>query len=148
MNCLGIDWGEKRIGLSFGDALGLAVPISAAVEATEDARFEQIQSVIADREIKRLVVGMPYNMNGSTGFKAKEVQVFIEKLKTRFDLPIFTVDERLTSHQVEQQLKAQNRKFDRRSGEVDSRAASLILQDYLDQSLGQNLEIPRDEDES
>jgi putative Holliday junction resolvase len=148
VNCLGIDWGEKRIGLSFGDALGLAVPISAAVEATEDARFEQIQSVIADREIKRLVVGMPYNMNGSTGFKAKEVQVFIEKLKTRFDLPIFTVDERLTSHQVEQQLKAQNRKFDRRSGEVDSRAASLILQDYLDQSLGQNLEIPRDEDES
>ncbi len=148
MNCLGIDWGEKRIGLSFGDALGLAVPISAAVEATEDARFENIQSVIADREIKRLVVGMPYNMNGSTGFKAKEVQVFIEKLKTRFDLPISTVDERLTSHQVEQQLKAQNRKFDRRSGEVDSRAASLILQDYLDQSLGQNLEIPRDEDES
>ena len=148
MNCLGIDWGEKRIGLSFGDALGLAVPISAAVEATEDARFEHIQSVIADREIKRLVVGMPYNMNGSTGFKAKEVLVFIEKLKTRFDLPISTVDERLTSHQIEQQLKAQNRKFDRRSGEVDSRAASLILQDYLDQSLGQNLEIPRDEDES
>jgi putative Holliday junction resolvase len=148
VNCLGIDWGEKRIGLSFGDALGLAVPISAAVEATEAARFEHIQSVISDREIKRLVVGMPYNMNGSTGFKAKEVKVFIEKLKTRFDLPISTVDERLTSHQVEQQLKAQNRKFDRRSGEVDSRAASLILQDYLDQSLGQNLEIPRDEDES
>jgi putative holliday junction resolvase len=146
VNCLGIDWGEKRIGLSFGDVLGLAVPIAAAVEPTEEARIEHIQSVISHRRIKQLVVGMPYNMNGSTGFKAKEVQAFIEKLKTRFDLPIATVDERLTSHQVEQQLKAQNRKVDRRSGEVDSRAASLILQDYLDQSLGQHLEIPLDED--
>ena len=147
MNCLGIDWGEKRIGLSFGDALGIAIPIPAAVEASEEARFEHIQAVISEREIKHLVVGMPYNMNGSTGFKAKEVMVFIEKLKTRFELPVSTVDERLTSHQVEQQLKAQNRKLDRRSGEVDSRAASLILQDYLDRSLGQSLEFPSEEDE-
>jgi len=148
VNCLGIDWGERRIGLSFGDALGLAIPIPAAVEATEEARFDHIQAVIAERGIKHLVVGMPYNMNGSAGFKAKEVQAFIEKLKTRVDLPVSTVDERLTSHQVEQQLKAQNRKPDRRSGEVDSRAASLILQDYLDQSLGQSFEFPLDEDES
>ena len=84
-------------------------------------------------------------MDGSTGFKAKEVEAFIVKLKDRFSLPVATVDERLTSHQVEQQLKAQNRKLDRKSGEIDSRAASLILQDYLDQVLGQNLEFPIDD---
>jgi putative Holliday junction resolvase len=145
---LGIDYGEKRIGLSFGDTLGLAVPIAAAVEATEEARLNHIQSVIEERGIGHLVVGMPYNMDGSSGFKVKEVVAFIEALKTRFQLPVSTVDERLTSHQVEEHLKEQKRKFDRRSGEVDSRAASLILQDYLDMALGQNLEIPQDDLES
>ncbi|MCZ6673826.1 MAG: Holliday junction resolvase RuvX [Verrucomicrobia bacterium] len=148
MNALGIDYGEKRVGLSFGDALGLAVPIPAAVESSESARLDHIQTVIKDRRIDHLVVGLPYNMDGSSGFKAKEVEVFIEILKIRFQLPVSTVDERLTSHQVEQQLKAQKRKVDRRSGEVDSRAATLILQDYLDQKFGQNLGLPRDEGES
>ena len=146
MNYLGIDYGEKRIGLSFGDSLGLAIPIEAAVEATEEARFAHIGQTINQRKVSHLVVGMPYNMNGSTGFKAKEVEEFIVKLKSRFSLPITTVDERLTSHQVEQQLKFQKRKVDRKSGEIDSRAASLILQDYLDQVFRQNLEYPLEGD--
>ena len=146
MNVLGIDYGEKRVGLSFGDSLGLAVPIEAAVEPTEAARLAHIQSVIESRQIEQLVVGMPFNMDGSTGFKAREVQGFISKLKDRFGLPVSTVDERLTSHQVERQLKSEKRKWDRRSGEIDSRAATLILQDYLDHTLGQNLELPEDHD--
>lgn len=142
MNVLGIDYGEKRIGLSFGDPLGLAVPIPAAVESSEGKRLAHIESVIQERSIETLVVGMPYNMDGTVGFKAKEVQAFIERLKERFALPIETIDERLTSHQVEEELKGQGRKVDRRSGEVDSRAATLILQDYLDRRLGLNLEMP------
>jgi putative Holliday junction resolvase len=145
VNVLGIDYGEKRIGLSFDDSLGLAVPIGAAVEPSEEKRFAHIQTVIRERRIETLVVGMPYNMDGSSGFKAKEVEAFIEQLKARFQLPVSTVDERLTSHQVEQQLKGQNRKVDRRSGEIDSRAATLILQDYLDSHLGQHLDIPEDD---
>jgi len=148
VNVLGIDYGEKRIGLSYGDALGLAVPISAAVEASEEARLNHIQSVIQKRRIGHLVVGMPYNMDGSSGFKVKEVEAFIKVLEARFQLPVSSVDERLTSHQVEEHLKGQKRKVDRRSGEVDSRAAALILQDYLDRILGQNLEIPDDDIES
>ena len=147
MNVLGIDYGEKRIGLSFGDSLGLAVPIAPAVESAESERFDHIQSVIRERQIEKLVVGMPYNMDGSSGFKAREVEAFIEQLQVRFQLPISTIDERLTSHQVEQQLKDQNRRVDRRSGEIDSRAATLILQDFLDQHLGQSLDIPKDEEE-
>lgn len=142
MNVLGIDYGEKRIGLSFGDTLGLAVPIPAAIEPSVEKRFLQIGSVIRDREIEKLVVGMPYNMDGSSGFKAKEVDEFIAELKNRFGLPVETIDERLTSHQVEQELRSQGRKVDRRSGEIDSRAATLILQDYLDRHLGLNLDIP------
>lgn len=146
MNVLGIDYGEKRIGLSFGDSLGLAVPIAAAVESTVEKRFEHIGAVIQDRRIKKLVVGMPYNMNGSSGFKAKEVEEFIGQLEKQFSLPVVSIDERLTSHQVEEELKKQGRKVDRRSGEIDSRAATLILQDYLDRDLGLNLDIPDPEE--
>ncbi|MDG2167482.1 MAG: Holliday junction resolvase RuvX [Opitutales bacterium] len=146
MNVLGIDYGEKRIGLSFGDSLGLAVPIAAAVEPTVEKRFEHIGAVIQDRRIKKLVVGMPYNMNGSSGFKAKEVEEFIGQLEKQFSLPVVSIDERLTSHQVEEELKKQGRKVDRRSGEIDSRAATLILQDYLDRDLGLNLDIPDPEE--
>jgi putative holliday junction resolvase len=146
VNVLGIDYGEKRIGLSFGDSLGLAVPIAAAVEPTVEKRFEHIGAVIQDRRIKKLVVGMPYNMNGSSGFKAKEVEEFIGQLEKQFSLPVVSIDERLTSHQVEEELKKQGRKVDRRSGEIDSRAATLILQDYLDRDLGLNLDIPDPEE--
>jgi len=146
VNVLGIDYGEKRIGLSFGDSLGLAVPIAAAVEPSVEKRFEHIGSVIRDRRIKKLVVGMPYNMDGSSGFKAKEVEAFMAQLEKQFSLPVESIDERLTSHQVEEELKKQGRKLDRRSGEIDSRAATLILQDYLDRDLGLNLDIPDPEE--
>ena len=106
MNVLGIDYGEKRIGLSFGDSLGLAVPISAAVESSEEKRFAHIESIIQERGIEKLVVGMPYNMDGSSGFKAKEVKAFIGQLKSRFTLPVETIDERLRDLSVEAAVDA------------------------------------------
>ncbi len=145
MNVLGIDYGEKRIGLSFGDELGLAVPLPAAVEKSESARLRHILQVLDVRAVCLIVVGMPYNMDGSLGFKAREVSAFIEGLKRRTQLPVVSVDERLTSHQVEENFKAQNRKWDRKSGEIDSLAATLILQDYLDQTLGQNFQLPNED---
>ena len=137
MNTLGIDWGERRIGLAFVDELGIALPIDAAVAPSKKERMRQIETVIERRRVQRLVVGYPLNMDGSVGFKAKEVDVFIEELEKRFRLPIFRVDERLSSHSVEQGLKGQKKKPDRKSGEIDSRAAALILQDFVEeQNLG------------
>lgn len=133
MNTLGIDWGEKRIGLAFADELGIALPLPAAVAASKKERMQQIESVIEQRRVQRLVVGYPLNMDGSVGFKAKEVDVFIEELEKRFNLPVHRVDERLSSHSVEQGLKGQKKKPDRKSGEVDSRAAALILQDFVEE---------------
>lgn len=134
MNTLGIDWGEKRIGLAFADELGIALPIPAAVAPSKKERMRQIESVIQQRRVARLVVGYPLNMDGSAGFKAKEVDVFIDELEKRFHLPVFRIDERLSSHTVEQGLKGQKKKPDRRSGEIDSRAAALILQDFVEES--------------
>ena len=89
--------------------------------------------MIKQRGIQAIVCGYPLNMNGSIGFKAKEVDVFIEAIEKRFRLPVHRIDERLSSHSVEQGLKGQKKKIDRRSGEIDSRAAALILQDFIEE---------------
>jgi len=133
MNYLGIDWGEKRIGLAFADELGIALPLPAAVGASKKDRMRQIETMITQRRAQTLVVGYPLNMDGTVGFKAKEVDVFIEELEKRFRLPVHRVDERLSSHSVEQGLKGQKNKPSRQSGEIDSRAAALILQDFIEE---------------
>jgi len=132
MNLLGIDWGEKRIGLAYADELGVALPLPAAVAKTKKERLRHIEAVIARRRVTALVVGYPLNMDGSVGFKAKEVDAFIEELEKRFRLPVHRIDERLSSHSVEQGLRGEKRKPSRQSGEIDSRAAALILQDFVD----------------
>lgn len=140
MKYLGIDYGEKRIGLAYGDELGVAVPVQAAIESTLDERLARIETEIRRRSITALVVGYPYNMDGTIGFKAKEVDIFISELEKRFGLPVHRTDERLTTHAVEEGLRATGRnvRADRReraTGNVDSRAAALILQDFLDINL-------------
>lgn len=134
MNYLGIDWGEKRIGLAFADEIGIALPLPAAVAASKKARLRQIESTIEARGVDALVVGYPLNMDGTVGFKAREVDGFIDELEKRFHLPVHRIDERLSSHSVEQGLKGQKRKPSRQSGEIDSRAAALILQDFIEES--------------
>lgn len=132
MNTLGIDWGEKRIGLAFADELGIALPLSAAVAATKKDRMQQIEAVIRQRAVQRIVVGYPLNMDGTVGFKAKEVDGFIHDLEKRFRLPVYRIDERLSSHSVEQAWRGQKSKPDRKSGVIDSQAAALILQDFIE----------------
>ena len=130
---LGIDWGEKRIGLAFADSIGVALPVNPAVSSSKRKRFLQIENLIKERSINEIVVGYPLNMSGSVGVKAKEVDLFIAELERRFHLPVHRVDERLSSHSVEQGLKFQKKKPSRQSGEIDSRAAALILQDFIEE---------------
>ena len=146
MNLLGIDYGHKRIGLAYADTLlGVAVPIQPAVESSLEARFLQIANEITQRKIEKIVVGYPYNMDGTIGDKAREVDGFIEELKKRFNLPVDTTDERLSSFQAEQDFFAMSsktkksvsaRKKHRRSGDIDSRACAIFLQEYLDNHNG------------
>jgi putative Holliday junction resolvase len=136
MKCLGIDYGERRIGLSFGDDLGVALPLPALIEASVDQRLEGMSDVVKEKRITDLVVGYPYNMDGSIGFKAQEVDQFIEKLENLFDLPVHRIDERLTSEEASKHLKKGRDDELRRSGKIDSMAACLILQDFLNQKTG------------
>jgi putative Holliday junction resolvase len=154
MRFLGIDYGEKRWGLSYGDELGLAVALAPALAATAAERFDAVEQVIQARRVGELVVGYPYNMDGTAGFKAKEVDAFIAELERKFGLPVHRTDERLTSHQAESEARAAGRgrrprtpaqqRAARATGEIDSRAATLILQDYLDQQQGPPLLPPEE----
>jgi len=133
MRCLGLDYGEKRVGLAHGDDLGLAVPLPAVLDPAGEPRWTRLGEVIRARRITDLVVGYPYNMDGSAGFKAREVEGFVAELTARFGLPVHLVDETLTSYAAEATLGKQDRRAARASGRIDSRAAALILQDFLDQ---------------
>ena len=133
MNYLGIDWGEKRIGLAFADDVGIAMPLPAAVAASKKERMRHIEAMLTQRKAEELVVGYPLNMDGTVGFKAKEDDEFIAELEKRFRLPIHRIDERLSSHAVEQGLKGQKKKPSRQSGNIVARAAGLSVQDFVEE---------------
>ena len=138
MRCLGIDYGARRIGLSYGDELGVATPLPAIVDADEAKRWASLVAVIVQRKITDIVMGYPLNMDGTAGFKAKEVEAFAARLRDAVKLPVHLVDERLTSYEAESTIAKSNRRQVRASGIIDSRAATIVLQDYL------NLKIPRE----
>jgi putative Holliday junction resolvase len=133
MRCLGIDYGTKRVGLAHGDELGVATPLPALIDADEAVRWRKLGELIKQRRVTDLVLGYPYNMDGTIGFKAKEVDAFAVRLKEAFGLPVHLIDETLTSSEAESSIAKKDRRGVRGSGIVDSRAACLILQDFLDQ---------------
>jgi putative Holliday junction resolvase len=135
MQCLGIDYGAKRVGLSFGDDICVATPLPALVDADSAKRWAALAALIKTRRITDLVLGYPINMDGSIGFKAKEVDAFAERLRSEFGLAVHLVDERLSSYEAESTIRKAKRREVRASGLVDSRAATIILQDFLNQKL-------------
>lgn len=135
MRCLGIDFGTRRIGLSFGDELGVATPLPAIVDAAPEQRWTALKAVIAQRRATDLVLGYPLNMDDTVGPKAREAEALAARLKAELGLPVHLVDERLTSYEAESTIAKAKRRDVRASGLVDSRAATLILQDFLNQKL-------------
>lgn len=131
MRFLGIDYGTRRIGLSYGDELGVATPLPALTESDRERQWAGLRAVAAQRRITEIIVGYPVNMDESVGQKAKEVEAFAEQLRAEFKVPVHLVDERLTSYEAESTIAKSKRRDLRASGIIDSRAATIILQDYL-----------------
>lgn len=133
MRFLGIDPGEKRIGLAVGDDLGIASPLPALTQSKPEDRWATLTALVKAQRITELVVGCPFNMDGTTGPAAKKAEAFAAELRARFGLPVHLVDERLTSHLAEQSIPKKKLRQIRGSGVVDSRAAAILLGDYLQQ---------------
>jgi putative holliday junction resolvase len=133
ISALGLDFGRKRIGVAGCDATGLIATGITTIERTSFERdVQQIRNIVNERQVQVLVLGLPYSMDGSLGFQARQVQKFGKRLGKALNLPVEYVDERLTSFQAEQLLIAENRSPSRHKGLIDRKAASLILQQWLD----------------
>ena len=133
VSALGLDVGRKRMGVAGCDGTGLiATGLTTIYRTSFTEDLKQLQEIIKERDIKILVVGLPYNLDGTIGFQAKKVQKFAEKISRILQLPIEYVDERLTSVEASTQLKAQKRFSSRDKGAIDCRAAAIILQQWLD----------------
>ncbi|MEI6460475.1 MAG: Holliday junction resolvase RuvX [Verrucomicrobiota bacterium] len=142
---LGIDYGSKRIGLSHADELGFAFALPAATAPELAERFNQIAHEISRLRVTQIVLGYPLSVEGERTKRCDEVDAFALELARRFQLPIEKIDEALTSLAADEMggrkpRSTQERQDQARSGERDSRAAIVLLQDYLNsRGIGTNL---------
>lgn len=149
---LGLDYGRRRIGLAVSDPGGVlatphsVIPNEPPPERPPDALFEAIREIGP----RRIVVGMPLEMDGSPGEMAAEARAFGRRLAARTDLPVEEWDERLSSARASRiLLEAEPRRSRRRrKGRLDRTAAAVILRTYLDAGGGGRELEPLREDET
>jgi len=134
LRILGLDYGNKRVGVAVSDSLGwTAQPLATLPMHGHQELLEEINKYIAKYDIEKIVVGMPYNMDGTMGKRAEITQAFINFLNNNLELPIQIQDERLTTSQAENLLLEADVSREGRKKVRDKMAASLILQSYIDQ---------------
>jgi len=136
---LGIDYGERRIGLALSDATGLLaspwkkIENTANVGAAARRLADEVRALQADeRGLGTIVIGLPRRLNGEANEQTARVRKLAELLGAAVSVPIALQDERLTSHEAEALLAERERDWRRRKDRVDAMAAALILQDFLD----------------
>lgn len=132
---LALDVGDKRIGVAVSDPFFLfATGLKVIVRENDNKALEEIKEICQTYKIKKIIVGLPYNMDGSIGAQAKKTVKFTEKLESDFE--IIYRDERLTSFEAEEILKKENKKYTKNKGLVDIKAACIILQSYIGEQNG------------
>lgn len=133
---LALDVGDKRIGIAVSDPFFLfATGLKVITRENDKKALEEIKEICQTYKVKKIVVGLPYNMDGSIGAQAQKTVKFTEHLKDNYEL-IYR-DERLTSFEAEELLKKENKKYTKNKGLVDIKAACIILQTYIGEQNGQ-----------
>lgn len=130
---LALDVGERRIGVALSDPTRtLASPLTTIRAVPRSTALKRILTLVRDYEVTALVIGLPLTMNGDVGPQATLVQQFVDELRPLLDIPIFFVDERLTTVAAERMMIDLKIKPEQRRARIDEVAASIILQDFLD----------------
>jgi putative holliday junction resolvase len=135
---VGIDLGERRIGVAVSDPSGtLARPLRTIERGASDAdAVEQLRSMIVDLtaedEIGSVVVGLPTRLDGTPNRQTQRIGTMVTLLSARLPVPVFTYDERLSSREAEERLAIHEKDWRKRKVKLDAAAAAVILQDYLD----------------
>src|SRR6266513_4359930 len=133
MRILAIDHGTKRMGIAVSDEMKMIAQPLEYIAAEPFANFlARLKTIVREKEVELIIVGMPRNMDGSYGPAALKVQEFVAVLKDAVAVPIKTWDERLTSAQANRFLISANVRRAKRKEKVDQTAAAILLQSYLD----------------
>lgn len=129
---IGIDFGEKRIGVAVTDPLWItAQPVGIIENRGDGSEIEEISSILSEYDAETIVLGLPRNMDGSEGFKAQETRSFGELLAEKTGAEVVYQDERLSSAMVDRGLAFSGVKAKKRKKNIDDAAAQLILQNYM-----------------
>lgn len=130
---LGLDIGNKTIGVAVSDPLGiLAQGVTTIIRSSKVEDVKALKNIIDEYHVEKLIVGLPKNMDNSMGFQAKRTMNYAEYLKESLDIEIEYVDERLTTASATRSLMEGGVRRENRKKHVDKVAAVLILQTYLD----------------
>ncbi|MEG4318060.1 MULTISPECIES: Holliday junction resolvase RuvX [unclassified Microcoleus] len=133
ISALGLDIGNKRVGIAGCDGTGLiATGITTLVRSSFDRDVAYLRAIVEERRVQILVAGLPYSLNGEVGAQARKVQKYASRIAAALDLPLEYADERLTSVGAEELIQAQGMSPSRNKGLIDRKAAALILQQWLD----------------
>ena len=132
MTILALDVGDRRIGLALSDPTGLlASPLGAVERGPSDV--DDILRVVLDNGVTEIVVGLPLTLAGEIRQQAGKVRRFVHELRSKTDLPVTAVDERLSTVQAQRMLRESGSgRRGRDRGRLDAAAAAVILQAYLD----------------
>lgn len=139
MRAMGLDFGEKTIGVALSDLMGWTAQGLKVIRRKEVDELKELDAIIKEYEVSTIVLGLPKNMNNTLGPRAEKTQEFAEVLKQRYpELNLVFEDERLTTAQAQRQLITADVSRKKRKQVVDKLAASLILQNYLDRKANKN----------
>ena len=136
MRYLGLDLGSRTLGMAVSDALGMIASSYKIVRHNEEyARLlDEVQATVEEKKIDAIVLGLPKNMNNTIGPKGELSFQFKEKLEDKLNIPVYLEDERLTTRQAENLLVNNDTSRKKRKKVIDSLAATIILQSYLDKN--------------
>jgi putative Holliday junction resolvase len=144
MIIMGLDYGERRIGLAVCDELEIAAHALPTVERN-GAELDRIAELLAERQAECIVVGLPLRMDGTDGPASRRVRGFMKALRRHVPgVDLVTMDERLTTAQAHAALSAMGAKMRYRRKNVDGMAAQIILQRYIDRRAVQRKAAERD----
>jgi putative Holliday junction resolvase len=134
MRCMGLDVGDRRIGVALSDPGGiLASPLTIIERTGDDRDIEAIAGIIAEQQVERVIVGLPLSLDGTLGKQAARVKDFAERLAGQIKVPLEYRDERLTTVMAQRLKRASGGKKGRGKTRYDAQAAAVILQGYLDE---------------
>jgi putative holliday junction resolvase len=139
LRILGLDYGEKRIGVAVCDELGItAQGLPTIIRKTKNHDLEILRKLITDYKVEKIVVGYPIRLDGSEGIQCEKVNRFAALLDLNFSLPVIKWPETLSTKEAEEILINSGVRWQKRKKAVDKLAACIILQGFLDKA-GKNI---------